>query len=805
MRALWSQLRLAGRSWLGAPLVAATAIGTLALGVGVTTAVFSVASGAILNVVPWSVDANRLVSLQAVRPRQTTEESQDTTRGAFLDWQAQAQSFEGLTAWEFSLTNLTDGDDGGIVVEGQLVSPGSLTLFGVGLELGRPFGPQDVEPGAAPVAILSHGLWERRYGADPALVGRTIEIDDSPVTVVGVLREDQYFPGPATQLVRPLRIAASESSSRTERTLFVVALLKPGVSIAQARGEMEVISRRLEQQYPETDAGWTVSVRRIAEVFAGERVRRSVVVLGAAIVFVLLIVCANIANLLLARSAARGKEIATRSAVGASRAQLVAQLLLENAWIAALALPIGLLIGRGMVELFLSMIPATINWMDQVFRFDVPVLLFALAATAATVLVFGLVPALQSSRVDLQRALKEGGGRGATAARPWVRQALAVAQLGLAIALLSTAALIIDSVNRMQARDPGIDVDQLLVTSVQLPASRYPTPAHWRRFQADLLHSLESVPGVEASGSVNFPPFGFPGGRVSFSVEGQALQAEDEVPSALYSNVSQDYFRALGLDIVRGRGIGADDREGGVPVVVINATLARRHFGDQDPLGRRLTISGSSREVVGVVSDFYNLGLRDSPVPHLFVPFEQDPWSTLGIVVRSRSSPAALAPAVRTALRQLDTALPFPGFFTMAQRVENQIWTARFMERLMLILGCVAMLLAALGVYAVISYSTAQRAHEFAIRAALGAEPRGMAALVLSQASWLALGGTLLAFGLTWSLRPLLAGLLYEQKSWDPLVFVGIALALSAVALLAAAHPALRATQSDPMDALRAE
>jgi putative ABC transport system permease protein len=802
MKGLWLQLRVAGRTWLRTPLVAATAVGTLALGIGVTTAVFSVASGVILNVIPWS-DPSRLLFLESLRPRQS-EQTQGVPRAVFLDWQSQAQSFAGLAAWEFSLTNLTDGDDDGLVVEGQLVTADSLTLFGVGLELGRPFARSDAEPGADPVAILSHGLWERRYGADPALVGRAIEIDGSPVTVVGVLREDQYYPGPFSEVLRPMRLVPGESS-RTDRTLAVMGLLKPGVSRVQAQGELDVIARRLEQQYPETDAGWSIVATPASRAFAGARTYGSVIVLMAAVVFVLLIVCANIANLLLARSAARGKEIATRSAVGASRAQIVGQLLLESAWIAALALPLALLIGRGMLELFLGLIPATINWMDQILRFDQPVVLFALGACALTMLVFGLVPALQSSRVDLQRALKEGGGRGATASRPWVRQLLAVAQLGLAIALLSTAALIVDSFNQLQARDPGIDVDELLVSNVQLPASRYPGAAQWRQFQADLVRSLEGAPGVEAIGTVNFPPFGFPGARIPFSVEGQPLQAEDEVPSALYGNVSPDYFRALGLELQRGRGIEADDREGGVPVAVISATLARRHFASESPLGRRIVVAGTSREIVGVVSDFQNLGLREPPFPHVFVPFEQAPGSAIGIVVRTKSQPAALASSLRTALRQIDAALPFPGFAPMTQRMENQVWTVRFLEQLMLSLGGVALLLAALGVYAVISYSTAQRSHEFAIRAALGAEPRGMAALVLSQASWLALGGTLLAFVLTWLLRPLLQGLLYTGKSWDPLAFAGIALGLGVVALFASAQPALRATQADPMDALRAE
>jgi putative ABC transport system permease protein len=799
---LLRQIRLAGRTWLRTPLVAATAIGTLALGVGVTTAVFSVVSGVVMNAVPWS-DPDRLVLVQSKRLRQSSD-PQPTSRAEFLDWEAQAESFDGLIAAEFAVTSITDGDDDGLIVDGQRVTANSIALLDVGLLHGRPFSPRDVEADAPPVAILSHGLWERRYGSDPSLVGRTIEIDDLPVTVVGVLRSDQFFTGPGTQVLRPLRIVPGES--RTERTLFVLGLLAPGATRERAQNDLTLIAQRLEQQYPESQSGWTVDVRPVSELLGGnERTRRGLGVMLAAVVFVLLIVCANVANLLLARSASRGKEMATRSAVGASRGQIMLQLLLESAWLAALALPLGLLIGRGVLELFLGLVPSTVTWMDQILRFDRPVLLFALGASAATVVIFGLMPALQASRVDLQRALKEGGGRGATAARPWVRQVLAITQLGLAIALLSTAALMVESFNALQARDPGIDTEKLLVSGVSLPASRYPTPAHWREFQESLLRSLEEAPGIESVGTVNFPPFGYPGERIAFSLEGRPLLPDAEIPTALYGNASPEYFRTLGLEVLSGRGIVSEDRDGGVPVTVINAALAQRYFPDESPLGRRIVIRETSREIVGVVSDFHNVGLRDPPIPHVFVPFAQDPWPTLGIVLRSQSDPSALAPAVRTALRQLDAALPFPGFFAMAQRIENQIWTARFVQRVMLLMGVVALLLAALGVYAVISYSTAQRSQEFAIRAALGAEPRGMATLVLRQASMLALGGTLLAFGITSLLRPLLAGLLYNGKSWDPLVFVGIAIALAAVALIAAAQPALRATQTDPMDALRAE
>jgi putative ABC transport system permease protein len=803
MSAWGFRLRLGIRTWMRTPLLAATAIATLALGVGVSTAVWSVANGVLFNVVPWPREPDRMVFLTSLRLSQDAQQ-EGTTPAAFLDWRAQASAFDGMFATQFVALSLTDGDESAFV-EGSAVSVESAALFGVTPLLGRLFSPQDAAPDAPRVALLSQGLFERRYGGDASIVGRTIEMDGEPVTVIGVLQREQFFPGPFAQIVVPLKLEAA-SASRAERILDVFGLLREDATLAQAQAELDVIAKRLQEQYPATDAGWTVRAQYVYDAFSGgQRTRAAVALMLAAVGFVLLIVSANVANLLLARSAARTKEMATRAAVGASRMQLGSQLLLESAVLGIAALPFALVIGSGTVDYFLSLVPPTITWMDTLLRFDAPVLFFAFGVSLATVVIFGLIPALQASRVDLQRVLKEGGGRGATVARPWLRQVLAVAQLGLAISLLVTTVLIVQSFNVLQSRDPGLDADRLLVTQIPLPAARYPAAVHWREFQRAMAREIASDPNVESVGAVMFAPFGYPGPTLAFSIDGRDA-VEGDVPGALFAPVTSDYFRTLGLDIVRGRGIEADDREGGVPVTVVNEALAQRYFPGEDPIGRRIQSGETSYEIVGVVRSYSNVGLRDPPVPQAFTPFEQGPTSTIGLLVRAKKGdPGAVAPAVRRALRAVDAALAVPALLTMEQRVVDQIWAARFLKGVMLLLSLVALVLAVLGVYAVISYSVAQRSQEFAIRAALGAEPAGIARLVLRQASLLALWGTLIAFGICWLLRPMLGSILYSGVSFSPAAFAATAALLALVALLAAMQPAMRATRADPMLALRAE
>jgi putative ABC transport system permease protein len=800
MSAVVWNLQLAGRSWKQARLLAATAVGTLALGIGMGTAIFSVASGVLLNAVPWP-KRDRAVAIESRRLK--GGESEDVTTAAFLDWRAQSRSFAGLAASQYWPVNLTDGGQT-ILVEAPRISVNSLELVGVQPALGRSFTEQDAEPGAPPVAILSHSLWKQRYGADSGLIGRSIEIDGQKVAVVGILPDGQFFPGPWASLVTPLQLRLGEVS-RTERILDVVGVLRPGVALPDAQSEMRVIADRLAQQYPESDEGWSVRLVPVTErIGGGQRTRSGIALLLGAVGFLLLIVCANVANLLLLRGAARAKELATRSAIGASQRQIALQLLAEAAVLGMLALPLALGIGWILLQYLVTLVPPSLSWMARVLRFDAPVMGFAFAATAITLLIFSLIPVLQTLRLDLQRALKEGGGRGASAARPWLRQALAVTQLALGISLLAASGLIVERFSRLQASDPGFDPENLVVMTVRLPEAKYSSAEVRRDFLDALLASLARLPGVEQVGSVSAPPFGYPGTRREFVVSGESTPEEDR-PSALWSDVSAEYARTLGLNLVEGRSFAPEDRFGGLPVAAVNLALAKRYFGGANALGKAIEVGGEIRQIVAVWSDYRNAGMRNEPVPHIFVPSDQAPSARIGLVIRTAQIPALLSAPARAALQDLDAALPFPGLETMEQRIDADLWSALFLEQMMLLLSGIALLLAALGVYALVSYGVHQRSQEFAIRCAIGASPGDLARSVLLQAMRMALLGTALACVFTILLWPILRRLLLDGTSWVPIFFGGSALLLTVVAVAASLAPALRAARADSMLALRAE
>ncbi len=791
--------RVAHRTWAQAPLLTLIAVGTLAVGVGVTTAVYSVVSGVLLNLLPWP-ERQRTVVLDSLRPLQGSE-GQNSTAGQLLDWRGQADSFEGIVASRYGVASLTDLDQSESVV-GPQVSAEALSLLGVRPLLGRTFEPADALPDASLVVVLSQGLWERRYDADPGIVGRSIEIGGLPATVVGVLQREQFFPGPWAELLMPLKVPPG-GASRAERDLEVFAVLRSGVGLRQAQAQMSLISERLARQYPETDAGWTVRVRLLADALpGGARLRAALAVGMGAVGLVLGIACANVANLLLARANARQKEVATRCAVGASRGQIIVQLLSESSVLGLLALPIALLVGWATLQFFLTLVPPTIPWVQHIFRFDAPVLLFACGASAVTIALFGIVPALHAARVDLQRVFSETGGRGSSGASTWVRSTLGVLQIGLAISLLATAAVLVRSFNALQARDSGVDAEKILATSLQLPSSRYSTPAQWLEFQREVLEGVRT-PSTSAVGITSSLPFGAPGRRQPLSIESWPA-TEKEEPSALWASVSRDYFLALGLAVLDGRPLGPEDRADGVATAWVNQTLAKRYFGGElDAVGRRIELLGRSREIVGVVSDYRNIGMREPPAPQVFVPFDQEPSPSIGLVVRTEGAFGTLASTVRRALREIDADLPLAQMLTMEQRIENDIWGSRFLQRVMVFMSAVALLIAAFGVYAVVNYTTVQYEREFAIRMALGAAPLRIALGVLRQLGWLVSLGSAVGLLLTLALRPVLQGIVYNDSTWSLATFLLITGLLGSAALAAAVPPTARAMAVDPINVLR--
>ncbi len=799
----WRDVRFGALALLRTPGFTLVAVLTLALGVGVNGAIFSIVSGTLLNSLPWK-DPSTIVGLFEKKPRQDQRQYWVST-AKYPEWREQLRSFTDLAAlypWGF---NLTDGGELDFV-DAALVTPNNFSVLGIRPRLGRAFVGDDARPDAEKVVVLSHGLWERRYAADPDIVGKRLEIDGEPATIVGVLSSDQWFPWPWTQLVAPLRLEKA-AASRTDHRLGVYARLAPGVSLEQARAELQVVSRRLAEQYPETDAEWTAGAYLSRDRVVQGRTRTAIWILMGSVGFVLLIACANVANLLLARGAGRQKELSIRAALGATRAQLVRQLLTESTLLALLALPFAMLVTRWSLDFFLSQVPDSVTYMEQFFRLDAPVLTFLVLVTLLTVFLFGLAPAFQVSRADMNQNLKEGGDRGSSGAgRQRLRSGLVVVQISLALSLLVTCGLLIQSFGNTRRVDPGFRLENLLTTSLDLPKSRYPEEEHWKGFQRDVLARLRRLPGVESAASVNNAPFGFGGWDRNFTVLGQPLAPEEEIPTGNWLHASPGYFQTLGIRLLQGRVFSKDDGESAAPVVVINQTLARRHFAAETPLGQRIVIDGGEpREIIGVVADIKHWGFNEDPSPQLFEPFVQQPSSFMSLVLRTKGDPLMVVPGLRREVRAIDPVLPIFTVETMTSRAERSLWQGSLFALQMGILGGLALVLAAVGIYGVVSFSTAQRTREFGIRSALGAEPHGIALLVLRESVRLATYGVALGLLLTALLVQAIKGLLYEVNPWDPVTFISLSVVLAAVAIGSSTVPALRATRIDPMEALRVE
>lgn len=808
MGATLRDLRFGIQTLLRAPGFTVVAVATLALGIGANSAIFSVVSGTLLYSLPWEEPAT-IVSLSE-RNRRTPEDLRGVSSAKYLDWREQARSFADLGAVLFWGMNLTDGERLDFV-DGARVTPNCYRMLGLRPLLGRGLVEADAAPGAEPAVVLGEGLWKRRYGADPGVVGRRIEIDGEPATVVGVQSEGQWFPWPWTQVVAPLRLEPDELS-RTDHLLGGFGRLAPGVTLQQARTEMELISARLGAQYPESDRDWTVDLALTRDLVVQGRQRSGVWVMMGAVTLVLLIACANVANLLLARAAGRQKEMAIRAALGATRGQIARQLLTEAVVLAAVALPFAVLVTRWAISFFLSQVPPSVPYMAVFFRFDPPVWIFCAAVTLLTVLFFGLAPALQASRPDLASGLKEGGDRGTShAGRQRLRFSLVVGEIGLALALLVSAGLLIQSFLKLQSADPGFSTENLVVTAFSLPEARYPEPDHQRAFHREVLARLERLPELRGVATTNHAPFGFGGAGVDFRVRGRPLASDDEIPNATFANISPNYLELLGVPLLRGRWLERYDRASTRWVVLINETLAKRYFPGRDPVGEHLVFALGAgaeereREVVGVVADMVNWTFTEEAWPRIYAPFAQEPWSYISVVARTRGSPLSAVPAIRAEFASLDPELPLFQFETMRSRLERSKWQARLFFVVMAGLGGLALVLAAIGVYGVVSYSTAQRTREFGIRAALGAAPAWIAGLVLREAIVLAGLGLSLGALLSAGMARVLQNLLYEVSPWSPLTFIAVSLLLAAVALLATAVPARRATRVDPMIALRVE
>ncbi len=805
---LWQDLRYGLRMLRKKPGFTAVAVLALALGIGANTAIFSVVNTVLLRPLPYR-DAGRLVWLWETN--QTSGIKQEpASLPNFDDWRNQNKSFEGMAAFLKSALNLT-GESEPERIPCLYVTANFFSVLGVEPVLGRSFKPEENKPGNHRVVILSNELWRRRFGANPQIVGQSITFNGNPYTVVGVMPPG--FKNPtlegrtAAEFYAPLPINIDPLTRRRDY-LSVIARLKPDVSLEQARAEMETITSTLAQQYTAPNAGWSVSVIPLQERIVGD-VRTAMWLLMGIVGFLLLIACANVANLLLARSAARQQEIAVRQALGANRWRLVRQFLTESVLLALLGGGLGLMLAVWGIEALVKLSPGDIPRLDEV-SINWPVFAFTLGLSLLSGIVFGLLPALHATKPNLSESLKEGG-RSATEGlgSNRLRSALVVSEIAIALTLLIGAGLIIKSFIRLQDVDPGFKPERILALDIALPGAKYREAPKMVAFYNQLLTRVAALPQVESSALVSALPLTGGESFLSFTIEGRPAPPPNQVVDAEYRVVSPNYFATMGIPLVRGNGFTERDDANVAQVLIINETMAKKYWPGEDPIGKRINLADPPtilwRTIVGIVRDGRHERLDAEPYPQMYAAYTQNPQGQMTLVTRASAEPLSLVPAIRGELMAVDKDQPLYNVRTMAQVMSDSIARQRFNMLLIAIFANIGLILAAVGIYGVISYSVTQRTHEIGIRMALGAQTIDVLKLVLGQGLLLALVGVgvgvLAALGLT----RLMTSLLFGVSTTDPLTFLGISLLLTAVALLACYIPARRAMKVDPIIALRYE
>ena len=802
MASLLQDLKHASRALLKHPGYVVTALLTLSLGIGFTTAIFTVVNAVLLQPLPYA-DPDRLVRILERNPPRFPRFS--VSPGHYLFWIQQAASFEGIGVWTSRNLTLDTGTDDPQRVQGLRVSANLFPLLGVQPVAGRSFTEAEGSAESISAALLSYGAWQRRFGGRQDVVGRIIRLDGRPVTVIGVMPESLQFPSRETEIWVPLALSAEERSAYGSHFLGAVGRLKPGVTREQAALDMQAVSRRLEESNPGS-AGWSVLLFDLHE-FMVDDVRTSLVVLFGAVTLVLLIACANVANLLLARGASRHKELAIRSSMGATRVRLLRQLLVEHLVLAGVSAVAGVLMAAWLLRILLAMIPDALPATASV-ALDGQVLAFAVALALLTPMLFGLLPAIQGSRPDLRAVMATGGRQGSGGPAARTRTALVVAEIALAMTLLVGSGLLLRSFSNLTSQSPGFEPSRAVHGEISLPPERYPRGEARERVLSDLLTGVKALPGVAAAG-LTMPMPMISDFNSGFEVEG-AASPSDGLPLTLFYAVSPGYFEAMGIPLIKGRGITAQDRRGAARTVVISQALADAHFHGIDPIGRRLRVSQGEnewREIVGIAGNVKHGGLDEQPRASVYESYLQHPYfSAFSLVVRTTSDPpAAVIPAVRAVLRGLDRDLPLARVRTLDELVEATVRGRRFSTALIGVFGAAALLLAAVGVYGVMAYTVGLRRQEFAIRVVHGAQRSDIMRLVLRGSALTAVCGISIGLVAAWLLRGVLQGLLFNVSGADAFTYVAVALVLAGSAMAASAIPAWRATRVDPAHALRGE
>jgi len=807
MSTVAQDLRYALRLLWKSPGFAAAAIIALALGIGANTAIFSVVNSVVLRPLPFR-DANRMVVVWESNPAQGMNRV-GPSGPTYLDWRDQSQSFDDLALLEPGTGTLT-----GFGEPKQLpalrVTGSFLPVLGVKPMLGRNFLP--TEGWNQRVVILSYNLWDQLFGKDPNVIGKRVMMDVIPYTVIGVLPSSFWWANPAEMLV-PWVDSDLRPRDRMDHDFGVIGHLKPGVTVPQAGAELDIIERRISERVVRMQ-GWGTTVVPVQQALS-ENVRGGLLLLLVAVGLVLLIACANIANLMLARAAGRGRETAIRMALGAGRWRLARQFLTESMVLGVIGGGLGLLLALWSVDLLQAIVPQTLplsggagNVIRPAIHADGAALLFTLLASLATGLVFGLAPALAASKAKVHDSLKEGS-RGSSAGGDRVRNLFAVSEVAIALVLLIGAALTMKSFWRIQQVNPGFRADHVLAMEMELPTdSKYKTDVEQAEFFRRVLGQVGSLPGLRSAAVANVLPLdNSETPRLTFLIDGRApLPAGQHLP-ADYRSVSADYFHVLGIPLLKGRFLTEADKAGRPPVLVINESLARRYWPDaENPVGRHLRFGGTRAwEIVGIVGDVKHSGLDKQATPAVFFSYLQAPEMRMSLLVRTVGDPASMIRAVKDQVYAVDKDQPMYKIRSMDEVVEDSQSSPRFTVILLCIFAAVALTLAAVGIYGVISYAVAQRRREIGIRIALGADQADVLRLVVGQGASIAGAGVVLGLGAAFALTRWMSSLLFGVSATDPGVFAGISLLLAAVALLASYLPARRAMRVDPMQSLRCE
>jgi putative ABC transport system permease protein len=808
MENLLKDIRFGLRGLLKQPGFSLLVVATLALGIGSSTAIFSVVNSVLLNKLPYR-DASRIVAIQELDPKGSRGQ---VTSANFLDWRKQNTVFEHLAAIRNDAVNLALADRA-LRLNMAATSANFFEVFGVGPQLGRLFVPADEEAGHPPVVVISYNLWQGQFGGQADVIGKNLVLDGSTYSVIGVAPPGFQYPDKTELWLPPLRLVPElfrgqdVTQTRGMGYLSSVALLKPGVSVQQAAAEMETITARLRQQYPDTNNKRFNRVVSLQDHLIGDNSKLLWLLLGA-VTFVLLIACANVANLLLATGASRQKEMAIRSALGASRWRVVRQLLTESTLMALVGGLFGLLIAFWGVALITRLLPTNFPRLQEI-HIDLRVLAFTFAASVLTGILFGLAPSFQFLRGDVQESMKETS-RGASAGpgRSRLRQVLIVSEVALCVVLLAGAGLLFRSFLHLQAVNTGFTAEHVLTAKLAPSGMNYPDA--YFAFYDKALDQIQTIPGVQAVGSINTLPLS-KGPTLAFRVEGREVTTPDKWPPANYRNISPDYFRAMNIPVVEGRPFSKNDKVGMPLVVMVNQALAHRDFPGENPVGKRVNFGRTENgkpvwfEIVGLASDVRSMELKDEPTPEVYFSSYQDSFPSMSLVIRTSVEPESISGSLRQVINQIDKSVPVTDIRAMDVVVSESITQPRFNLFLLALFGGLALLLSAAGIYGVTAYTVSQRTHELGIRIALGAQVGDVLRMILRQGLTVILIGMVIGLAAAFALLRVMRSLLFGVSASDPVTFVVITAVLLFVALLACYIPARRATKVDPLVALRYE